>query len=274
MSAPFDSDRYLELVRNAGLTLGQPLFYSAVSDSTNDDALAAARSGGASGAVFVAEEQRRGRGRRGSEWHSTPGASLSFSVLLRPNVTADRASGLSLVAGLAVRQAVATLFETTGRNAHASVKWPNDVLLSGKKVAGILVESLVQAGKVAAAVVGIGLNVGRVALPSQIETRATSLAEEGLASGREELLVGVLGELASRLHQLLDQGRQEMLPKTLLAEFERHDALRGLRVSVAGKIGVAEGIDELGNLALVDEQGDRCRLAAGHVEILGGALRK
>ena len=264
----FDTERYLALVRSAGLPLGEPLSFRVVTDSTNDDALAAARSGQAAGAVFVADEQRRGRGRRGSEWHSTPGASLTFSVLLRPNLAAERASGLSLVAGLAVRQVVASVLANVSPSNTVSVKWPNDVLLNGKKAAGILVESLVQGGTLTAVVVGLGLNVGRVVLPSDVEKRATSLAEAGVTIGREELLVRLLAELASRVTELTARDRGEMLPKTLLSEFERHDALRGLRVSVAGKTGLATGIDAQGNLLVVDEREGRCAIPAGHVEIL------
>lgn len=228
----------------------------------------------------MAGEQRRGRGRRGSEWHSSAETSLAFSVLLRPKLSPELASGLSLVAGLAVRHAVATLLTRDGVAATASVKWPNDVLVGGKKVAGILAESQVQAGKLAAVVVGIGLNLGRITLPSDVERRATSLAEAGVRQiDREDLLVQILSALSTRLADLerpRDRAAEDAppnvtrqtLPSTLLYEFERHDALRGLRVTVDGASGTAAGIDGTGNLLVDAERGVRYAVAAGHVEIL------
>jgi BirA family biotin operon repressor/biotin-[acetyl-CoA-carboxylase] ligase len=119
--------------------------------STNEDLLAAARSGAAEGAVLVAEEQTRGRGRQGRSWTTVPGRALSFSVLLRPAGVPPAARGwLPLLTGVAVARAVATV---TG--VPVGLKWPNDVLAGGAKLAGILAE---QAGP--AIVTGIGLNVG------------------------------------------------------------------------------------------------------------------
>jgi BirA family biotin operon repressor/biotin-[acetyl-CoA-carboxylase] ligase len=270
MTARFEAAHFSTLVRARGLTLGEPLAFREVTGSTNDDALAAASAGAPSGAVFVADAQRSGRGRRGSTWYSEPDASLSFSVLLRPDLTPERASGLSLVAGLAVRQAVDHLLERRSeQRARVSVKWPNDVWLGGRKLAGVLSESKVHGGKLVAAVVGIGLNLGRVALPDSVQFSSTSLAEAGVTNaGREELLADILAELANRLESFA-ANRGEMLPKTLLEEFHRHDALRGLRISVEGATGRGAGIDGAGNLLVESEDGTLCRVAAGHVEILG-----
>jgi BirA family biotin operon repressor/biotin-[acetyl-CoA-carboxylase] ligase len=269
MTPDFDEARLLALVRARRLPIGEPCTFRAVTESTNDDALAAARDGAPSGSLFVAGEQLRGRGRRGNTWHSSPEASLAFSLLLRPRLSVERASGLSLVVGLSVRQAVSHVLESAKSDARASVKWPNDVLVSGRKLAGILAESQVHAGKLSAAVVGVGLNLGRFTLPSDVRNRATSLAEAGATGvGREELLVAILTELSSRLAALEAEHRGEMLPKTLLDEFERFDALRGLQIAVDGVKGRAAGIDETGNLLVEGADGARSRVAAGHVEIL------
>ena len=273
MSTPFAPERFVALARTQGTPLGEPLTFRPMTDSTNDDALDAARSGAPAGSLFVAGEQRRGRGRRGSEWHSTPDASLAFSVLLRPKVTPERAGGLSLVAGLAVRHAIAALLAREGIAAAASVKWPNDVWIGDKKVAGILTESQVQAGNLAAVVVGIGLNVGRVTLPSDVERRATSLAEAGVGdTDREALLVRILKELWTRLlhleRALEVPTERATLPESLVSEFSRYDALRGLHISVDGVSGAAAGIDAAGNLLVETERGARYAVAAGHVEIL------
>ena len=103
----FDSARFQSERDARGLTLGWPLSWRDETQSTNDDALGAAKNGAPHGAVFGAESQTRGRGRRGSEWLSTPGAGLWFSLLLRPDLPAELAPGLALCAGLAVREAVA-----------------------------------------------------------------------------------------------------------------------------------------------------------------------
>ena len=154
--------------------------------STNADLLAAARSGAAAGVVLAAEAQTSGRGRLGRRWVSPPRAALTFSVLLRPREAPAAARGwVPLLAGVAV---AAALRAATGLDTR--LKWPNDVLVGGAKVAGILAE---QSGD--AIVVGTGINVSgrRDELPA---AGATSLALAGAACpDREQLLVSVLGEL-------------------------------------------------------------------------------
>jgi len=158
--------------------------------STNEDLLAAARAGAAEGAVLVAEDQTRGRGRQGRTWVSVPGAALTFSVLLRPVAVPPAAWGwLPLLTGVAVTRALRAI---TG--VEAVLKWPNDVLVGGAKLAGILAE---QAGD--AIVVGVGVNVA-TAPDGPPAARAgalaaTSLASHGASTDRRALLVGVLREL-------------------------------------------------------------------------------
>lgn len=268
MTQPFDTRRFLAAVAERNLMLGAPLTHRAVTDSTNDDALEAARSGAPHGALFVADEQLRGRGRRGSVWLSTPGASLAFSLLLRTRVPPDRAGWFALSSGLALRSAVERVLTLSGRASPVSVKWPNDVLCGGKKLAGILVESRVQAAELAAVVIGIGLNLGAVQLPEDVARRATSLETLGVTQPeRETLLVTILEELAERLPKL----ETETGLRALHAELERHDWLKGRPIRVDELRGIAAGIDRSGNLNVDDEFGARRVLSAGHVEILGDA---
>jgi BirA family transcriptional regulator, biotin operon repressor / biotin---[acetyl-CoA-carboxylase] ligase len=158
--------------------------------STNEDLLAAARAGTAEGAVLVAEDQTRGRGRQGRTWASVPGAALTFSVLLRPVAVPPADQGwLPLLTGVALIRALRAI---TG--VEAFLKWPNDVLVDGAKLAGILAE---QAGD--AIVVGVGVNVA-TAPDGLLAARAgalaaTSLASHGVSTDRRALLVGVLREL-------------------------------------------------------------------------------
>jgi BirA family biotin operon repressor/biotin-[acetyl-CoA-carboxylase] ligase len=155
-------------------------------ESTQSELSAAAPEG----AVAVAEEQTAGRGRRGRPWHAPPGTSVLVSVNLRPTVATHRLPELSLVAGAAVAEAIA---EKTGL--HPEVKFPNDVLIGGRKVAGILAEA-----RDDRVVLGIGINanLGAEELPQEVETSATSLQiETGAPVDRAKLLATVLERLES-----------------------------------------------------------------------------
>lgn len=177
-----------EAVLRAAILTGSGLWSGlsvvASTGSTNQDLLAAARAGAPAGSVLVAEEQTRGRGRLNRVWQSQPGASLTFSVLLRPAAVPAASRGwLPLLAGVAVAAGLRSLAAP-----GISLKWPNDVLAGGAKLAGILAE---QAG--GAIVVGIGLNVSQDSgeLPSD---QATSLRLTGVAADREEVLAALLRE--------------------------------------------------------------------------------
>ncbi len=262
MSTAFDGERFLALVH--GLSLGRPLLTTAVTDSTNDDALLAAREGAPHGALFVTDAQRRGRGRRGNTWHATPGEALLFSLVLRPNLPAERAPCLALVAGLAVRAAVSEALHEAGATCSVLVKWPNDVVVADRKLAGVLVETQMSGEKLGAVVLGVGLNVGRLELPEPIAAQATTLAALGATASREALLAGVLHALETRLETLQNP---EIPLKSLLSELVAHDALRGRLVSVGELHGVANGIDAAGNLEITDRAGHVHRVRSGHVEL-------
>jgi BirA family biotin operon repressor/biotin-[acetyl-CoA-carboxylase] ligase len=262
MSTRFDTRRFATQI--ADLPLGRPLVLTRVTDSTNDDALAAAREGAPHGALFVTEEQRRGRGRRGNAWYAAAGEALLFSLVLRPSLPIERASSLALVAGLAVRAAVASALTQGGVSAAVQVKWPNDVLVGTKKVAGILVESHVRGETLGAVVVGVGLNVGRLCLPDDIATHASSLLLLGATPAREDLLAGVLKELDVRLRRL---GSKEIPLSSLLGELEAFDALRGKHIRVGSLEGTALGIDAFGNLELLDAERVTHKVRSGHVTL-------
>ena len=266
MTPAFDAERFRALGRS--LTLGRECVVTRVTGSTNDDALNAARAGAPHGALFVADEQQHGRGRRGNTWHAPPGEALLFSVLLRPELPPERASSLALVAGLAVRAAVAQALAAGNVSRTAQVKWPNDVVVDKLKVAGILVESQMRGEKLGAAVVGIGLNTGRLELPPDVQPRATSLGALGASTPREELLHNVLAELELRLARL--EGHRSPL-STLVTELSEHDALRGERVTVGDVEGTASGIDTVGNLKVVDATGRTHTVTSGHVIAKGWA---
>jgi len=212
--------------------------------STNQLALELAAAGESHGAVVLAEEQTAGRGRLGRAWHSEKTSGIYVSVILRPALAPQQAPLLTLAAGLAAHDAVE---EVTGL--QAELKWPNDLLLGGKKVCGILTEMQAEAYRVNYVVVGIGINVNHARLPKELEASATSLR---LAAGRDfsrlDLLAHLLAALDRHYNRLRDDG-----PASLRKRFEEAaPGVRGLRVRVASQreefTGVTAGLDESGCL--------------------------
>jgi BirA family transcriptional regulator, biotin operon repressor / biotin---[acetyl-CoA-carboxylase] ligase len=227
--------------------------------STNVDLLARAAGDAAwpEGQVLVAEEQTAGRGRLGRTWTSVPGASLTFSVLLRPaTVPAARRGWLALLAGVAVASAVRSV---TGGGVAAVLKWPNDVLVGDRKLAGILAE---QSPDGSAVVIGTGINVATPAdaLPvSPTGLAGTSLLVEGATVAREALLLEVLRQLER--WYVAFRADPDPVRTGLL------DAYRPLCVTLGQKVrvelpvgrfmtGVARGIDPDGRLLVSDNPGD------------------
>jgi BirA family biotin operon repressor/biotin-[acetyl-CoA-carboxylase] ligase len=254
----FDADVFEARRTELGARLGAPLVSTGETGSTNDDALEAARLGAPSGAVFVADAQRSGRGRRGSTWTSPPGENLTFSVLLRPLLPPERVSAIALVAGLAVRAAVAARVPEA-----VVIKWPNDVLCSGRKIAGILVESRMDGVTIDAVVVGVGVNVHMRDLPPDIATIATSLALLADPSpSREALLAEVLAGFEDRLRRFEDAGLSP-----LLSELNAHDGLRGRALKVGDVSGEGGGIGDDGALLVRDARGVVHRVTSGTVEL-------
>jgi BirA family biotin operon repressor/biotin-[acetyl-CoA-carboxylase] ligase len=255
----FDAERFRAQSREQRSQLGLPLTYQAVTGSTNDDALAAARAGTPHGSLFVADEQTAGRGRRGHTWLAAPGESLLFSVLLRPALELAQTSALTLAIGLALRDVVAPLISE-----DALIKWPNDLLVDGKKLAGVLVESQLQGDRLQAVVVGVGLNVASRQFPPEIAARATSLAILGASLlERERLLAALMNAIAARVEAYEASG-----VGGILTELNAADALRGKRVRVDSSVGIGCGLDAQGRLLLQDEEDGVRAILSGTVELL------
>lgn len=257
MSAPpFSPDRFLALASARGLALGQPLERVQQSGSTMDLAHAAARRGAPHGTLVLTEVQTAGRGRHGRPWHSRPGESLTFSLLLRPRLPAARAPLLALAVGLAARAAVAERVAGT-----TQLKWPNDVLVNGRKIAGLLIEGRARGAQLSVAVVGVGLNIGAGGIPASLADRATSLALAGSRDcDREAWLVDFLTELTPRLASL-----ETDVDSTLVEEFATHDALWERALAIDGVHGVGAGITPSGALLIRDAAGRLTPIAAGTV---------
>lgn len=237
-------------------------------DSTNSVALRGAALAGQhpddtpEGAVFLAEEQTAGRGRSSHSWHSERGTGIYCSFLLRPPMAPAEALWLSLIAGVAVQDAVR---ETTGLN--ADIRWPNDLLIHDKKFAGILTEMSSEASKVHHAVIGVGVNVNQSAFPDPLKASATSLRLEG---GKEFSRL----EVAAALIRALDREYRALLRamvspiRTPALRFEpimrrvesRSSFAHGKLVHVdedGGYNGITDGLDPRGFLRVRTDKGLR-----------------
>jgi BirA family biotin operon repressor/biotin-[acetyl-CoA-carboxylase] ligase len=221
--------------------LGRPRLHLRATTSTNDRARALAAAGAPHGTLVTAAEQTAGRGRQGRTWSAPPGRTLLLSLVLR-----DPPALLPLAAALAVADVA---------GGEALIKWPNDVLLGGRKVAGILAEGRPQDGW---AVLGIGVNVAlRIGdLPPELHDSAGTLGLE--PADLEPALQRLLGAL----ERTLAMGDAE-----LLEAYRRRDALRGQEVSWAGGRGRATGIDGEGRLVVELSDGRRTQLSAGEVHL-------
>jgi BirA family biotin operon repressor/biotin-[acetyl-CoA-carboxylase] ligase len=230
-------------------------------DSTNQFVLDAARGGAEAGLVVVADHQRAGRGRRGRSWTAPAGSSLLVSVLLRPRLAADEVQVVTMAAALALVDAVR---EVAG--VAADLKWPNDLLVADRKLAGMLAEADVTGGgEVRAVVIGIGCNVSWAGFPDELEESATACDREaGHPVDRAALLDMFLAALASRIDAL----------DTVADDYRARLATIGRAVRVelaAGTIeGVATDVDGQGRLVVQPDGGASVVVAAGDVIHLRG----
>jgi BirA family biotin operon repressor/biotin-[acetyl-CoA-carboxylase] ligase len=235
----------------AGTVFAGKLHFSPLTDSTNADALDAARNGAPHGSVYFADEQLAGRGRGDHAWHSAAGEGLYVSVLLRPRIPAVRLPLLPLAAGLAAAEAIRSVARLT-----VDLRWPNDLLIGSHKAGGILIESKNSGGSVDLAIVGIGINVHQRAFAADLSTPATSLDLEcGRRIPRQPLLVSLLESLEREALGLADPAAGATVP----ARVERASTwIRARRVEVHGPqacTGVTAGLDENGFLLVRTEDG-------------------
>jgi BirA family biotin operon repressor/biotin-[acetyl-CoA-carboxylase] ligase len=267
VTAKGDADLDEQMVKPLLATawLGRAWRHLAVCGSTNDEAAAWARAGAPEGAVVVADAQERGRGRLGRAWHSPPGDSLYFSVVLRPRLPLERVPPLTLAAGVAVCEAVARF------DVAPSLKWPNDLLASGRKLAGILTEAASQRDRVEHVIVGIGVNLNNAAFPDELSSIATSLRQErgGRAVDRAAFAAVLCERLELHVERFVESGAA-----AVAAAWRRHAAFFGARVRVttglAPVVGRAEGIDDDGALLLRLDDGRLLRLHAGELAPANG----
>jgi BirA family biotin operon repressor/biotin-[acetyl-CoA-carboxylase] ligase len=223
-------------------------------DSTQTTAFALAAAGADDRTVVVADYQASGRGRRGRTWEASPGPSLLCTILVRPRLAPTQWPAYSLVAAVAVAEALARTAALAAR-----LKWPNDVLIAGRKIAGILLESR-SVGDTATAViaVGVGVNLAQRAFPAALAARATSVAiESGRAVPRDTMLGALLDAFDAWRARLEGEGMAPVRARWLAVA----DTI-GRRVSIDGVSGVAVDLDPDGALVL-EGAGRRHRVMAG-----------
>jgi BirA family biotin operon repressor/biotin-[acetyl-CoA-carboxylase] ligase len=259
-----DSDNFMVEEMDAELAatpFAGKLRYFATIHSTNTFAMQQAADGAPEGTVYFADEQTAGRGRGAHEWHSAAGSGLYLSVLLRPRIAPADVLWLSLAAGLAVRNAVKQV--TT---LEADLRWPNDLLLSGRKFCGILTELNAEVTRVRHAVVGIGINVHQEEFPPDLAAAATSLRiETGRQWPRQALLVALLKELHAETQAL-----SASVPEAAASVRTRLESsstwTRGKRVVVeeaASYAGTTAGLDARGFLLVRTDDGVRTVVSGG-----------
>jgi BirA family biotin operon repressor/biotin-[acetyl-CoA-carboxylase] ligase len=240
--------------------LGRTLAARAELGSTNDAAWDALGLGAPDGTVVVADRQSAGRGRQGRAWHTTPGQGLALSVLVHQGCEPGTLGLLPLAAGLALARGLEVL------GATAELKWPNDLLLGGRKVSGVLCESRPVPFGGQAAVIGVGVNVLQRAgeLPEGLEATATSLAIEGCETTREAVAAAFLNAFEPLWTDLQEGGRSELIGGWRLRASCWGRELQV--VTATGAVtGVARDLDLDGALLLEVEGGRRVRIVAGDV---------
>jgi BirA family biotin operon repressor/biotin-[acetyl-CoA-carboxylase] ligase len=229
--------------------------------STNDEAARVARAGARHGTIVIAKAQRAGRGRDGRVWASPPGG-LYLSAVVRPPLPLADVPPMTLAIGIGLCDAVRTM------GAPAVLKWPNDVLVRGRKLAGVLVEAQSQGGKLESVVVGIGVNIDGP-LEGELAERAITLAEAastGIAIDRDELLTRLLAHVERWIDRYVATGVEAIIP----AWQDRMAVGLCARATIDGAplTGQVEGLGPDGALLLRDDSGRVHRVRSGDVEVL------
>ncbi|HXX19926.1 MAG TPA: biotin--[acetyl-CoA-carboxylase] ligase [Candidatus Acidoferrum sp.] len=243
-----------------GTPFARRIYHFFKTDSTNAVAMRLGESGEQHGTIVLAEEQTAGRGRSGRSWISEKSAGIYCSILLRPPIPPAHAPLLTLVAGLAVRDAVAEELD-----ALPDIRWPNDLLVGGRKFCGILTEMHAEPDRIHYAVVGVGMNVNQAKMPQELSDIATSLRmETGKAHSRLELLIRLLRCLDRYYNQFLADGAAPILRR--FAEVSSYFKGKRVRITTATETftGTTAGLEPSGVLRVARDDG------AGVVPVLSG----
>lgn len=243
---------------------GHPVHFFQELGSTNIQAKLEAEGGAAEGTLVVADMQTAGRGRRGRSWNSPAGTNVYFTLILKPVYEPDKASMVTLVMALAVAEGI---FGTCGLKAE--IKWPNDVVVNGRKVCGILTEMSAEDGVINHVVIGVGVNVGLQEFPPEIASASSLQAECGWEVSRTELLANMM----KSFEKYYESFRQDADLSGILTQYNSLLVNRDREVRVLdpkGEFGgIARGIDDRGKLLVEREDGRIAEVYAGEVSVRG-----
>ena len=234
-------------------------------DSTNIKVTQMAREGAPEGTVVTAEKQTAGKGRRGRNWESPSGTNIYMSVLLRPNIEVQKAPMLTLV----MAYSIGKILQANGYEA-VQIKWPNDLVLSGKKVCGILTEAELDGTELNHVVIGVGINVNEKEFPEELENKATSLLLEGSKEvDREKLMKDILERFTKDYARFVEEGNLTFLRdeyNQMLVNYHNE-----VRVLEPGNeyTAYAHGINDMGELLVEKADGSLEAVYAGEVSVRG-----
>jgi BirA family biotin operon repressor/biotin-[acetyl-CoA-carboxylase] ligase len=243
--------------------IGNTLIYRPVIDSTNTLALRLAQEGAEEGSVVLTDDQPGGRGRQGRHWQAQPGQQVLLSIIVYPTFPAQY---LVMCAALAVREAIAR-----NTSLNPAIKWPNDILVAGKKICGILIETSSTADHRLCAIVGIGLNVhGSFKEVPELAQRATTIAEQGSTNVSRERVIVTLLEHFDANYARLQHGSAEDA-RQIKQRWREQLATLGqpVRIQQADRLieGLAVGVDEDGALLVRQDTGDTTAITWGDIEM-------
>lgn len=240
-------------------------------NSTNNRAKILAESGAEEGTLIVAEEQTAGKGRRGRGWESEPGVGIWMSLLLRPMLSTDQVSGLTLVTALAIAKAIKKVTK-----ADVKIKWPNDIVLNGHKICGILTEMSSEESYIHYVVVGIGINANTTIFPEEIKNIASSIYRETGKKVQRAVLIAEIMDSFSELYRIFQERKDlsfmtESYNSLLVNRDKEVKIYYGMVEDTSDdeiEQGIAKGIDTTGAL-MVEIQGEEKRIISGEVSVRG-----
>lgn len=248
---------------------GRNIVYYDATDSTNLRIRQMGDAGAPHGTLAVANRQTAGRGRRGRAWDSPAGSSIYMSILLRPDIPPDRAPMLTLVTALSVAEGIQESIELKS-GSGVQIKWPNDIIINGKKLAGILTEMSAQIDYIDYVTVGVGINVNMTGFPEEIEKTATSLRiESGRSVKRAPLIAAVMERLEENYGVFLKtQDLSGLLERytSFLVNRDREVLILGAKEQYRAH---AVGVSRMGELIVRREDGTEEAVYAGEVSVRG-----
>ncbi|MGN0204081.1 MAG: biotin--[acetyl-CoA-carboxylase] ligase [Coprococcus sp.] len=243
---------------------GKTVVYEEELVSTNQTAKVIAEQGAGHGTLVVAERQTAGKGRRGREWHSPKGSGIWMSILLRPDIRPDKASMLTIVAAMAVYDAISS------RIKGCSIKWPNDIVIDGRKVCGILTEMSSEPDHIHYVVIGIGINVNTENFPEDIAGVAVSMRT---ASGQHFKRSEIIADVWQAFERYYDRFMETSDLSELMEDYNKRLINDGQRVYIEERgrkfDGIAEGIDREGCLLVRKDDGTVISVISGEVSVRG-----